>query len=91
MNMMIFRCRNCGSTTTDMDTIIDGTCDCGSTRFQIVTPAERPDKSLSLREVIRRDLHMWIDLNLDSMTNEQLTTLRVRFEFPQSSSTINSV
>ncbi len=64
--------------------MIDGACECcGCTRFQIVTETAREHRGLSFKEAIRQDLHTWIDLNIDSMTNEQLTELRVQIMFPQ--------
>ncbi|MEM2143623.1 MAG: hypothetical protein QXS20_08965 [Candidatus Thorarchaeota archaeon] len=78
---MIFRCRNCGETTADIDTILDGACRCGSTSFQLVSETRTVyDDNISLKEAIRRDLHLWLDLNIDAVNPEDLTCLRVKFE-----------
>jgi len=79
---LIFRCRNCGDTTADIDVVLDGACKCGCTSFQLVSEDAPIFKDeLSAKEVIRRDLHMWIDLNIDSVDPENLRDMRVRFEF----------
>jgi predicted nucleic acid-binding Zn-ribbon protein len=79
---VIFRCRNCGETTADIDAVLDGSCACGCTSFQLVSEnAAIFRDELSAKEAIRRDLHMWVDLNIDSANPEDLTNLRVRFEF----------
>ncbi|MHA1740548.1 MAG: hypothetical protein DRQ02_12725 [Candidatus Latescibacterota bacterium] len=79
---MIFRCRNCGETSSDIDMVLDGACKCGSTRFELVSedPVATP-ADISPRERLRRDLHLWVDLNIDSLDLDAINNLRVRFEF----------
>ncbi|NWF95268.1 MAG: hypothetical protein HXY34_03915 [Candidatus Thorarchaeota archaeon] len=78
---MIFRCRNCGDCTTDVDVVLDGACKCGCTRFQLIPePTPLVVEELPTKEAIRRDLHLWLDLNIDSLSVEDLTSLRVSFE-----------
>ncbi|MHA2003549.1 MAG: hypothetical protein ACW975_04220 [Candidatus Thorarchaeota archaeon] len=79
---MIFQCRNCGKTTGDIDIVLDGACTCGCSHFKLATknPLDLPPE-LSAKEAIRRDLHYWLDLNLDSMDPESVGDIRVRFEF----------
>ena len=72
----------CGKTSTDIDTILEGECECGSTHFQLCSekpPALPPD--LAKKEQIRSDLHKWIDLNIDSMDPDTVGNFRIRFEF----------
>jgi predicted nucleic acid-binding Zn-ribbon protein len=78
---MIFQCRNCGKTSGDIDMVLDGACTCGCSHFKLVTenPRDLPH-DLSAKEAIRRDLHYWLDLNLDSMDSEAVGDIRVRFE-----------
>ncbi|TXT55833.1 MAG: hypothetical protein BAJATHORv1_30216 [Candidatus Thorarchaeota archaeon] len=78
---MIFRCRNCGNTSADIDMVLDGACTCGCTSFQLVEqePAGL-NTGLPTKEMIRQDLHSWIDLNLDALKPEQIYNIRVRFE-----------
>jgi predicted nucleic acid-binding Zn-ribbon protein len=78
---MIFQCRNCGKTTDDIDIVLDGACTCGCAHFKIATerPLELPPE-LAQKEAIRRDLHYWLDLNLDTMDPESIDNIRVRFE-----------
>ncbi|MCF2137026.1 MAG: hypothetical protein K9W43_07235 [Candidatus Thorarchaeota archaeon] len=79
---MIFRCRNCGETTSDIDMVLEGACKCGGTKFELVS--EDPlgvSTEISPRERIRRDLHLWVDLNIDSLDVNAINNLRVRFEF----------
>jgi predicted nucleic acid-binding Zn-ribbon protein len=79
---LYFKCRVCGKISTDIDTILDGECECGSTHFQLCSdqgPALPPD--LAKKEQIRTDLHRWIDLNLDSMDLDSIDNFRIRFEF----------
>ncbi|RDE12334.1 MAG: hypothetical protein C4K47_08315 [Candidatus Thorarchaeota archaeon] len=78
---MLFKCSACGRVSADIDKVLDGACECGSRRFQL-----KPDEALlplarlSEAEVIRRDLHVWLDLNLDSMAADDLSRLRVVLE-----------
>ena len=78
---MIFQCRNCGKTTDDIDIVLDGACTCECTHFKLATerPLDLPPE-LAQKEAIRRDLHYWLDLNLDTMDPESVTNIRVRFE-----------
>lgn len=79
---MFFKCRACGRISTDIDTILEGACECGCTHFQLCSE-QRPTlpPSLEKKEEIRRDLHTWIDLNIDSMDPDSVGNLRVLFEF----------
>ena len=79
---MLFQCRNCGKTSSDIDMVLDGACDCGCMHFQLLSeePLDLPP-ALSTKEEIRRDLHRWIDLNLDSMPPDDVGNLRVFIEF----------
>jgi hypothetical protein len=43
------------------------------------SPLDLP-KDLSTKEAIRRDLHQWLDLNIDSMDTDSIGNIRVRFE-----------
>jgi predicted nucleic acid-binding Zn-ribbon protein len=81
---MIFQCRNCGKTSDDIDMVLDGSCDCGCTHFKLATenPLDLPEE-LSIKEAVRRDLHYWLDLNIDSMDSESIGNIRVRFEVDQ--------
>ena len=79
---MFFKCRVCGKTSTDIDTILEGECECGSTHFQLCSeqaPTLPPD--LAKKEHIRSELHKWIDLNIDSMDPDMAGNFRIRFEF----------
>ncbi len=78
---MIFQCRNCGETSADIDKVLDGACKCGCTHFKLAskTPLELPE-NLAAKEAIRRDLHYWLDLNIDSMDPDDVGNLRVLFE-----------
>lgn len=79
---LYFKCRVCGKTSTDIDAILDGECECGSTHFQLCSekePTLPPD--LAKKEQIRTDLHQWIDLNLDSIDLDSVDNFRIRFEF----------
>ncbi|MFW9968096.1 MAG: hypothetical protein ACFFEA_13155 [Candidatus Thorarchaeota archaeon] len=81
---MIFQCRNCGKTSDDIDMVLDGSCACGCSHFKLATenPLDLP-KELSTKEAIRRDLHYWLDLNIDSMDSESIGNIRVRFEIDE--------
>lgn len=61
--------------------VLEGQCSCGCSHFQIVSE-DRSDlpPALENKETIRRDLHSWIDLNLDSMPPELVGNIRVLFE-----------
>ncbi|MFX0108724.1 MAG: hypothetical protein ACFE7R_10590 [Candidatus Hodarchaeota archaeon] len=78
---MLFQCRNCGKTSTDIDMVLDGACECNCTHFKLVseTPLDLPPE-IDTKESIRRDLHHWIDLNIDSMDPDQVSNMRVFFE-----------
>ncbi|NHJ12854.1 MAG: hypothetical protein EAX95_04220 [Candidatus Thorarchaeota archaeon] len=78
---MYFQCRNCGKASTDIDQVLDGECECGCTHFRIESekPVELPP-NLEQKELIRRDLHRWLDLNIDSMDSETVGNIRVFFE-----------
>ena len=78
---MIFKCRNCGDTSADIDMVLDGTCHCGCTHFQLASE-DLPgvSKEIEQKEQIRRDLHLWVDLNLDSMESSDIGSIRVAFE-----------
>jgi predicted nucleic acid-binding Zn-ribbon protein len=78
---MIFICRNCGKSSVDIDMVLEGECSCGCSHFQLVSEdrSELP-KPLEEKETIRRDLHKWIDLNMDSIPPELIGNIRVLFE-----------
>jgi predicted nucleic acid-binding Zn-ribbon protein len=78
---MMFVCMLCGKTTADIDEVLDGACSCGCTHFHLVSEdrSELP-VDLNQKEAIRRDLHRWLDLNLDSMPPEVVGNIRVLFE-----------
>ncbi|MFW9974686.1 MAG: hypothetical protein ACFFDQ_05455 [Candidatus Thorarchaeota archaeon] len=78
---MLFICRNCGKTSVDIDMVLEGACSCGCTHFHLVSEdrSELPAE-LSEKECIRRDLHKWLDLNLDSMPPNLVGNIRVLFE-----------
>ena len=78
---MIFVCRSCGKTSVDIDMVLEGACTCGCTHFHLVSEdrSELP-KPLDVKETIRRDLHRWLDLNLDSMPPELVGNISVKFE-----------
>ena len=78
---MFFQCRSCGKVSEDIDQVLEGTCDCGCTHFKLLSeqPLQLPTE-LEMKETIRQDLHRWIDLNLDSMSPEQISNIRVSFE-----------
>jgi predicted nucleic acid-binding Zn-ribbon protein len=78
---MLFKCSECGKISVDIDKVLDGACECGSRRFQLKSDETLlPLAKLSEAETIRRDLHVWLDLNLDSMPAEDLSRLRVLLE-----------
>jgi predicted nucleic acid-binding Zn-ribbon protein len=75
---MLFKCIQCGRVSADIDKVLDGACECGSRRFQLKSEdALPPAAPLSEAESIRRDLHTWLDINLDSISPEDLSRLRV--------------
>jgi predicted nucleic acid-binding Zn-ribbon protein len=78
---MMFICRSCGKSSTDIDMVLEGACSCGCTHFHLVSEdrSELP-KPLDAKEEIRRDLHRWLDLNLDSMSPETIGDISVKFE-----------
>lgn len=78
---MIFICRSCGKSSADIDMVLEGQCSCGCTHFHLVSEdrSELP-KPLEEKEILRRDLHRWIDLNLDSMSPEHVGNISVKFE-----------
>ena len=78
---MLFKCIQCGRISSDIDKVLDGACECGCRRFQLKSEdALLPVAQLSEAESIRKDLHAWLDLNLDSITPEDLSRLRVVLE-----------
>ncbi len=78
---MQFKCRNCGITFDDIDRVLQGSCDCGSTHFKLVSEDRNPlPTTMTTKEEIRRDLHRWIDLNIDSMDPDAVGNIRVVFE-----------
>ncbi len=88
---MIFRCRNCGATSSDIDMVLEGTCKCGGTRFELVTEdLVGQVAGLSPKERLRHDLHLWVDLNIDSLDVDRINNLRVRFEFDDSPTSLQS-
>jgi predicted nucleic acid-binding Zn-ribbon protein len=80
---MLFVCRTCGRESNEIDTVLDGTCTCGGTHFKLVSQ-DRPQMptTMTLKEEIRRDLHRWVDLNIDTVDPEVMSDIRVTFEFP---------
>ncbi len=78
---MIFVCRSCGKTSADIDMVLESACGCGCTHFHLVSEdrSEYP-KPLDDKESIRRDLHRWLDLNLDSMPTDLIGNISVKFE-----------
>ncbi len=78
---MMFVCRSCGESSVDIDMVLEGACNCGCTHFHLISEdrSELP-KALEEKESIRRDLHRWLDLNLDSMSLEVVGNISVTFE-----------
>jgi predicted nucleic acid-binding Zn-ribbon protein len=79
---LFFKCRACGKISTDIDAILEGECECGSNNFQLCSekgPSLPPN--LAKKEQIRRDLHQWIDLNIDAMDPDFIGDFRIRLEF----------
>jgi predicted nucleic acid-binding Zn-ribbon protein len=78
---MMFVCRSCGESSVDIDMVLEGACNCGCTHFHLISEdrSELP-KALEEKESIRRDLHRWLDLNLDSMSPEVVGNISVTFE-----------
>lgn len=78
---MLFVCRMCGKSSADIDMVLEGACSCGCTHFHLVSEdrSEFP-KEIAEKEAIRRDLHRWLDLNLDSMPPELVGNITVKFE-----------
>ncbi len=80
---MLFVCRSCNRKSNDIDTVLDGACDCGGTHFKLVSQEQsQMPTAVTTREEIRRDLHRWIDLNIDTMDPEIIGDIRVTFEIP---------
>lgn len=78
---MHFVCRNCGASCDDVDQVLEGSCSCGSTQFKLVAQERAPlPTTMTTKEEIRRDLHRWIDLNIDSMDPKAVGNIRVVFE-----------
>lgn len=78
---MIFICRNCGKSSDDIDMVLEGSCSCGCSDFHLVSNDRSGlPEPLDTKETIRRDLHRWVDLNLDSMPPELVGNIRVLFE-----------
>lgn len=80
---MLFVCRDCGNKSPDIDMILDGSCNCGGTHFKMVSDdsSESPPV-LSTKEELRRNLHQWLDLNIDSIEDRAMENVRVSFECP---------
>ncbi|MFW9910114.1 MAG: hypothetical protein ACFFEF_16275 [Candidatus Thorarchaeota archaeon] len=81
---MQFVCETCGQTSDDLDRVLDGTCECGGSHFKLVS--EKPftlPTAMTVREEIRRDLHRWLDLNIDSLDSDNIGDIRVTFEVPK--------
>jgi predicted nucleic acid-binding Zn-ribbon protein len=78
---MLFICMSCGKSTADIDMVLEGQCSCGCSHFHLVSEdrSELP-KALDAKEEIRRDLHRWLDLNLDSMSPDLVGNISVKFE-----------
>ena len=72
---------SCGKSTADIDQVLEGQCSCGCSHFHLVSEdrSELP-KALDAKEEIRRDLHRWLDLNLDSMSPDLVGNISVKFE-----------
>jgi len=72
---------SCGKSTADIDMVLEGQCSCGCAHFHLVSEdrSELP-KPLDAKEEIRRDLHRWLDLNLDSMSPDLVGNISVKFE-----------
>ncbi|MHA1862690.1 MAG: hypothetical protein ACTSWA_02895 [Candidatus Thorarchaeota archaeon] len=78
---MIFICRSCGKSSVDIDMVLEGECGCGCTHFHLVSENRSElTKAHDEKEILRRDLHEWLDFNLDSMTPEQVGNVSVKFE-----------
>ncbi|UCE11155.1 MAG: hypothetical protein JSW61_04240 [Candidatus Thorarchaeota archaeon] len=83
---MLFKCRNCGETSDDIDTVLNGSCKCGCSHFKLVSNDDKwslPGE-ITTKEKIRRDLHKWIDLNIDTMSTEEVSSIRVSVSFDES-------
>jgi predicted nucleic acid-binding Zn-ribbon protein len=76
---MLCKCRNCGITSDDIDTVLNGSCKCGCSHFKLVSTDDKWNLpgELTTKEKIRRDLHEWIDLNVDSLSPEEVASIRV--------------
>lgn len=78
---MKFKCMTCGKTSPDIDMVLNGSCSCGGTRFHLISQEKTSStQNLSEKEQIRRDLHRWLDINIDSIEPTELCNLRVSFE-----------
>ncbi len=78
---MLFQCRDCGETSPDLDMVLNRACKCGSTRFHLISQDTKPlVTEVSEKEQLRRELHRWLDLNLDSVEAKDLPNLRLSFE-----------
>jgi predicted nucleic acid-binding Zn-ribbon protein len=77
----MFVCRSCGKSSADIDMVLESACSCGCTHFHLVSEdrSEFPP-AIDEKETIRRDLHRWLDLNLDSMPPDAVGNIRVLFE-----------
>ncbi|MFW9848693.1 MAG: hypothetical protein ACFFF4_06110 [Candidatus Thorarchaeota archaeon] len=80
---MLFVCRACGRESNDIDTVLNGSCTCGGSHFKLVSQ-NRPHlpTTMTTKEEIRRDLHRWLDLNIDTMDPDMIADIRVTFEIP---------
>ncbi len=78
---MMFVCRSCGKSSADIDMVLESACSCGCTHFHLVSEdrSEFP-REIDEKDSIMRDLHRWLDLNLDSMPPDVVGNIRVLFE-----------
>ncbi len=77
---MLFQCRQCRKTSADIDQVLEGSCDCGCSAFRLVSEEDlNSSPEVSTRESLRRDLHRWIDLNVDTLSTELLENISVTF------------
>ena len=78
---MQFVCRTCGKQSSDIDMILDGECSCGGTHFKLISEeAVALPTAMTAKEQLRKDLHNWIDLNIDSLESDTVGDIRVAFE-----------
>jgi predicted nucleic acid-binding Zn-ribbon protein len=78
---MLFKCRDCGKASPDLDMVLNRTCECGGTRFHLISQDAKTIKPVvSDKEQLRTELHRWLDLNMDSIEMKDLPNIRVSFE-----------